>query len=343
MEKKNVIEFIAQDSLQLNNESLAAIVDFNVWEKHRDLIKNWIPERKIYVYTASEKTKNIQTIEKIYAFFQMQRINRGSIVIAIGGGIVMDIAGFCAATYMRGCRLWLIPTTFLGMIDAAIGGKNGFNFDEIKNNVGTFYQPERILIYLDFLKTLNFLELYNGWAECIKAALLKPDMLYNDIILSHKDVTQEIIEKAIKIKEEFVTGDLRDKGKRRFLNLGHTFAHVMETISDYRIAHGKAVAIGIRMAVEYSQKINILDDKTAERFIAPLDYFEFPENLSLTKFQFNDLLIEEILNFDKKAGVDGEDIQIKLVLFEGWGKPVIKDVPTADVVAFIKSFLFDYL
>lgn len=260
-------------------------------------------------------------------------------ILAIGGGITSDLVGFCAATYMRGCRLWLMPTTFTSMVDAAIGGKNGLNFDEIKNNIGTFYLAEKILIYPAFLDTLFEEDIKCGWAECVKIALLKPDLLYDDILKSQNKITKDIIEKAVKAKLYFVNNDLTDKGMRRYLNFGHTFGHLIESISNYQIPHGIAVSIGMRMAIKLSLDLQLIDEKIEAKMLTLLDCFDFPKKVISEDLNVSNQLLEEILCFDKKAGISKKKVVINLVLIKGWGEPVIKSVSVKKILMIFKGFL----
>ena len=155
------------------------IIDKLVYELYKDKMFDIISNNPLLLFEAKEENKNLNEILKIYDFFHDNKVNRSTIIFGIGGGITTDITAFSASTYMRGCRLILIPTTFLGIIDAAIGGKTAINFKGIKNNIGTFYPAEKVIIILEFLKTLPEKEMKNGWVECIKIALIKPLNLYN--------------------------------------------------------------------------------------------------------------------------------------------------------------------
>ncbi|MCD4796751.1 MAG: 3-dehydroquinate synthase, partial [Candidatus Cloacimonetes bacterium] len=253
-------------------------------------------------------------------------------IIGIGGGITTDITSFAASTYMRGCRLVLIPTTFLAMIDAAIGGKTAVNFNGIKNNIGTFYPAEKIIISTEFLKTLPEKEMKNGWAECLKMSLIKKSSLY-DLLLSKADINK-IIKKTIELKISICVKDPEDRGERRLLNLGHTFAHIIESISDYEISHGTAVSVGIRAAAKLSLKLGLINVDINEKINNILNMYNLPDYVDA---KYRDVLInkgESILNQDKKA-----TSKLNLVLFKGFQEVFLKELNDKKVVLnTLKSF-----
>ena len=205
-----------------------------------------------FLFDAKEANKNISYFNEIINFFQKENINREFYIICFGGGITTDIGAFAASTYMRGCKLLLIPTTFLAMIDAAIGGKTAINFNQIKNNVGSFYPADVVIINQDFLTTLPEAEILNGWAECLKVALIDGGDLYEKLFLKRQQIEQSILQEAIKIKVDICNEDLYDNKRRQLLNLGHSVGHIIEVVSDYSISHGISVAIGIKVIAKIS-------------------------------------------------------------------------------------------
>ncbi len=305
------------------------IIDKNIltfYEKEINLLINGSP---CYVFNAHEKNKCIEETQKIYRKLHNYKAIRESKLIGIGGGITTDITAYVASTYMRGCRLYLIPTTFVSMIDAAIGGKTGINLDSRKNNLGTFYPAERVYINPDFLKSLSKQELDQGWAECIKVALIKPSSLFK-ILLNNKkrEISTDIIRKAIDIKAKLCRWDMEDKGKRRLLNLGHTFAHVLESISNYDIFHGNAVALGIRSAINLSLELGKLKVKEAVMINNLLDQYELPGSCDS---DLSDSLINhgiDILLSDKKRS--GNDEMLNLILLNKRNKAYLEKNINAD-------------
>ncbi len=309
------------------------IIDELIFDLYKDKLQSIYYNSPIYLLKAKEENKNLTKAKEIYNFFQKNNVNRASIIIGIGGGITTDITAFTASTYMRGCRLVLIPTTFLAMIDAAIGGKTAINFKGIKNNIGTFYPAEKVIIVPEFLKTLPEEEMKNGWSECIKIALIKKSPLFD--MLNTKINIKDIIEKAVKLKLEICENDLEDRGERRILNLGHTFAHVIESISDYRISHGEALSIGIRAATQISYNMGFINKRDHQQIIQLLDQYEMPENISKNLTKELQETGHQVLLQDKKI-----DSTIKLVLFRSFQDCFIYSVnDPALIIDTLQSFI----
>lgn len=223
-----------------------------------------------------ESIKTLQTIEGIYRRFLEAGIDRSTFVLGIGGGIVTDITGFAASTYMRGLRFGFIPTTLLGQVDAAIGGKNGVNIGGYKNMAGTFTQPEFVICDPALLATLPDREFRAGLAEIIKTAVIADAELFARLetvdfaqLRRDKNLLAEVIRAAVRVKVEIVARDEREAGERRKLNLGHTLAHAIEKSSG-RMNHGEAVAVGIRLIAEAAVKADLLAAADCERIAALL-------------------------------------------------------------------------
>ena len=218
---------------------------------------------------AGEPEKTLATAERIIAELLALEAGRDTLLLGIGGGITTDITGFVAAVYKRGLPFGLVPTTLLAQVDAAIGGKNGVNFDRYKNMVGTFRQPDFVHIDPALLRTLPRRELLCGAAEMLKTFLLADGRAYEAAITHFKGPDPEqvpvwMIRRAGEIKCNFVEQDPEDRGVRRLLNLGHTFGHAIEKCSD-RYAHGEAVAIGIVMAAHFAVEKGLMQPEEAAR------------------------------------------------------------------------------
>jgi 3-dehydroquinate synthase len=284
------------------------LIDKKVYQLFENELGRIINGESFFIY-ALEENKSIKTIEQIYRFFQENNVNRSSIIIGIGGGITTDIAAFAASIYMRGCRLVLIPTTFLAMIDAAIGGKTAINFNGIKNNIGTFYPAEKVIINPRFLDTLPEKKMLDGWAECLKVALIENGELLKILLKEKYKITEEIITKAIKIKLSICELDLTDKGERQRLNLGHTFAHIIESLSNYTISHGEAVAYGIKLAADVSYHKKYITSDDHEQILSLLDKYGLLIQIHL-KIKDYPAEVKRILLQDKK-----NDASINIVLF----------------------------
>lgn len=205
----------------------------------------------IFIYKGGEAAKSLPTLTGLLEYMAELKMCRSDCVLALGGGVTGDIAGFAAATYMRGINLIQIPTTLLSMVDSSVGGKCAVNLDCGKNLVGTFYQPRLVLCDPDTLATLPQDILCDGYSE-----IAKYSMLCKPCLLSISDgPIEDIIYESLDAKRSYIEEDERDKGKRAYLNLGHTVAHAIEKSSNFSISHGKAVAMGLALMSHYDDDI----------------------------------------------------------------------------------------
>lgn len=234
-----------------NGRSFALITDKNVYELYRRLFDDF----ETFVAPAGESCKTLEVYAQALTYLNKLGIVKGDLIIAVGGGAVTDLAGFLASTYKRGIGLVNIPTSLIGMCDAGIGGKNSLNTDFSKNAIGSFYKPDMVLIEPVFLRTLPTKEIRNGYGEIIKYAIgFSPEML--DILSSstRKNDLGDLIEKSIYVKMQIVNEDFKDEGSRHKLNFGHTLAHAIEHVTNYRYSHGDAVAIGCYKMCKWAQR-----------------------------------------------------------------------------------------
>lgn len=243
-----------------------AIVDRNVLDLHRDKLS---PYRLIEV-EPGEQRKTLETVNTIYERFLEWELDRFSTIVGIGGGMVCDMSGFVASTYLRGMPFGFVPTTLLALVDASIGGKNGVNYHGYKNLVGTFNQPGFVLCDFAFLKTLPYDELRNGLAEAIKSALICDEILFGyiedngqGISSLNDDVVQKIVYDSLNVKINIVSQDETEKGERRKLNFGHTIGHAIEKTT--KCSHGEAVSIGMIMSAKLSERKGTLTRKDVKR------------------------------------------------------------------------------
>ena len=206
------------------------------------------------VFPAGEKSKTLETYAELVRGFAALELTRADVAIALGGGVVGDLTGFAAATYMRGIDFIQVPTTLLAMVDSSIGGKTGVDIPEGKNLVGAFHLPKKIIRDAKFLETLPEKELKNGLAEMIKTAVLfDPEMFAALERLASLDSSERLaplanlVDRTASWKQKIVDEDFKEGGKRKLLNLGHTFGHAIEKVSDFAISHGEAVAMGMRI------------------------------------------------------------------------------------------------
>ncbi len=254
-----------------------------------------------------EKHKTLKSVENLYHDFIAHKIDRSSHIVGIGGGIVTDVAGFAAATYMRGIAFGAVPTTLLAQVDASVGGKTGVNIDNIKNMAGVFSQPRFVICDVELLDTLPEREFWAGMAEVIKTAIIADKELFE--ILERYDIStlrqdkamlERVIYRAVKVKADIVSRDEREAGERRLLNLGHTMAHAIEAC-DNNIIHGEAVGTGIAIATRIALDMGVIDEKSAQRIFQILDQYRFSID---TPIPIKQLL--DAASHDKKC--DGLDI-----------------------------------
>jgi len=241
----------------------------------------------LFSFPSGEANKTRETKELLENQFFEKSLGRDTCVIALGGGVVTDLAGYLAATYCRGLPLVLIPTTLLGMVDASLGGKNGVNTPYGKNMVGTIYQPKKIWIDVSFLKSLPLKELKNGIVEMIKHGLIM-DAHYFEFLETHSEallnrdvaILEEAIIKSCHIKNEIIEEDISENGKRRLLNFGHTIGHAIEQVTHYAVSHGEAVAIGLLAESYIAQELGYLKSASLDRILAILEKYSIPLTLA---------------------------------------------------------------
>ena len=270
-------------------------------------------------------------------------LNCNSQVVAIGGGALTDFAGFIAATFKRGIRLTFVPTSLLAQVDASIGGKTAINFGNVKNLVGSFYVPNNVVICSSFLKTLDQQEYLNGLAEVIKHAFITSDEEVNTIFsnidkINQRDekVLNETIKRSIKIKADFVIEDFEEKGRRKFLNFGHTFGHGIESSNlESPIFHGHSVVLGMMMAIKYSMRKKLLSEKNGSQAIELISSFNF--DFSEIKLDPNEIF--QFMKSDKK----NQNSQINLVLLKSFGEPVLyEEGNPSELQNFIGDFVEEF-
>lgn len=226
----------------------------------------------LYVVPATEDSKSLTTLASLLRRLAEDGFNRQSAVVALGGGVVSDLAGFVAASYMRGIAFYILPTTLLAMVDAAVGGKTGVNLPEGKNLVGAFWQPKAVLMDVSVLATLPEYEFRGGAVELFKHGLLADPQLLDDVAdpAFRRDgppnFLEETVARSVKVKAGIVTEDERESGRRAYLNLGHTLAHALEAHSLHALSHGDAVAYGLLFAAKLAAARGYADE--TERIVS---------------------------------------------------------------------------
>ena len=247
-------------------KKIAVITDSNVDELYGERLNGFLDGSGFfkYVIDAGEKSKNGENYLKIINWLAENGFQRHDAVIAFGGGVVGDLAGFVASTYMRGIRLISVPTTLLSMVDSSVGGKTAIDLPSGKNLCGTFYQPSAVLINTEFLNTLPEKEVSNGYGEIIKYALL--DKRISAKMLA-ENVDENLIYHSLEIKRDIVEEDEFENGKRALLNLGHTVGHAIEKLSDYTLPHGECVVKGLKAALDVSANLFDLSKDVYENIL----------------------------------------------------------------------------
>ncbi len=280
-----------------NTDKKALIItDSGVPFEYAEAVSQQFKNNIIKVIPQGEKSKSFDTYKELLEVLNENAFSREDCIVAVGGGVVGDLSGFTAATYMRGIDFYNIPTTLLSQVDSSIGGKTAIDFGGYKNTVGAFYQPKAVIIDPDVLKTLSKRQFNNGLAESIKMAATSDKELFELIENNNaEDIIDTVIERSLKIKKAVVEEDEKELGLRKVLNFGHTAGHAIETaagLSDY--LHGECVAMGM---------LAFCSDSVKERVINILTKYNLP-----IKFDFSTDEILSALRHDKKAKGDGVNV-----------------------------------
>lgn len=312
---------------------------FKDLEDHRDgeffavidaKVKNHLPQwiqfsPQVFWLQHPEEEKNLSRYGEAAEFFLKQAIHRKSVIYAFGGGATTDLAGFIAATILRGVHWRAVPTTLLAMVDASLGGKVGVNTELGKNLLGAFYQPEKVFLCPDFLNSLDAENWLSGKGEILKYAFLSSEI--RDLVLKKAD-TGKIIEACARFKLAIVEGDLREQGERIKLNLGHTLGHAFE--STLKLSHGLAVAMGLRYILEVMEKKKALEQwsELVEALALPRERLELRHYPHFEKSKFF-----QYLQRDKKR----QGSHVRLVLVESVGQAYTEDILLSELISRIRQ------
>ena len=288
----------------------------------RDALEAENIRTELYVFPAGEENKNLDTVRSLYTFLIGRRFARKDCLIALGGGVVGDLTGFTAATYLRGIDFIQIPTTLLAQVDSSIGGKTGVDFDGYKNMVGAFHMPALVYMNLSTLTTLEARQFYSGFAEAMKSALIADARYYEWMIANmyeicdrEPEVMAELVRRSCEIKRKIVENDPEEKGERALLNLGHTIGHAIEKAKGFSLTHGECVALGCVAAAFISWKMEMLP---MEEYYEIRDMF-VPFNLPISVDELEPERILDLTRSDKKM----DNGQIRFILLNKIGKAVI--------------------
>ena len=312
------------------------VSDENVHAHYGGQLETILKERDFsvasYTIPAGEASKSLDRAVELYDWLMARKAERGHCVVALGGGVVGDLAGFVAATYLRGMPLLHVPTTLLAMADASIGGKTAVNRAAGKNLVGSFYQPKLVLMDVDLLRTLGQRELTEGWAEVVKHALIADEALLDDIEANMERLkalegraTARIVAESAAIKAGVVSQDERETGIRAILNYGHTIGHGLENAAGYgRLLHGEAVAVGMMAAARICLRMGLLNQRDVDRQRRVLEAFGLPTNCAGVDLK----AVRAAMSWDKKV----QHGRQRWVLLNGLGNAVVRDDVPAELV-----------
>jgi 3-dehydroquinate synthase len=306
---------------------LLLVTDSNVARHHLQRVSSVLEQQRLdtdcVVIPAGEETKNMQTIQNLWDSFLDAGLDRSSVVIAMGGGVVGDIVGFASATYMRGIQWVNLPTSLLAMVDACIGGKTGVDLPKGKNLVGAFHPPRYVMADVDFLETLPVEELRNGLAEVIKHGVIADPELFEICRQIGNYDSQDwldIVKRAAAVKVHVINDDPYERSSRALLNLGHTLGHAIEIVSDFSVKHGEAVSIGIVAAARLSENLGVAIADLSETIQDVLKVHDLP--VHIPEHLDRELVITAIKSDKKrKAGKDLLVLPVRIGEVK-WGIPV---------------------
>lgn len=293
--------------------------DDNVYRIYEDRIGKILDglDFEVFIIDNGEHSKSLENYTLINQFLLEKNFTRSDKIIAFGGGVVGDLGGFVASTYLRGIDLISIPTSLLAMVDSSVGGKNGVNFLGLKNQIGTFYFPKIVYIDTSFLDTLDERNMRNGFSEIFKASLLSDKEFYYYLKNTNDLDFEKVIKRAIEIKLSFVENDEFDNGKRQMLNLGHTLGHALEALSKGGLNHGESVAIGIVYMAKLANCLGLGKKYLEDELIETFSKYKIPTN-----YKFSTSQVIDIIRHDKKI----KDNMINIIIPIEVGRAVQKKV-----------------
>ena len=330
--------------LNISEKKVCVVTDSHVKGLYGDevmsLLTGKCKKNVIYSFPAGEENKTLDTVREAYRFLIEEKFDRKDLLIALGGGVVGDVTGFIAATYLRGVDFVQIPTTLLAQADSSIGGKTGVDFDGFKNMVGAFYMPKLVYMNIATLKTLDDRQFYNGFAEVMKHGLIKDGAFYEwlldkmyEICDRDTDTLLNMVQKSCMVKKLVVEKDPTEKGDRALLNFGHTIGHAIEKAKNFTLSHGECVALGSVAAAFISWKHEWL---SMEEYYEIRDMF-VPFNLPISVEGIDPEEILALTKSDKKV----EGARIKFILLKKVGKAVIDlNVTDDDILNAVKEILY---
>ncbi len=310
----------------------AVITDSNVAPLYAQRVQNSLEaagvDSRVFVLPAGEQNKRLSTVENILEWLAQQGFSRSDCIVALGGGVVGDMAGFAAAVYLRGISYVQMPTTLLAAVDSSVGGKTGVDLSAGKNLAGAFKQPELVLCDTDTLKTLPAHETADGMAEVIKYGVLFSESLFARLENGEAPDLSDMITECVSLKARIVEADELEQNERKLLNLGHTLGHAAEKCSNFEITHGHAVAIGMAYIARAGEKLGITDVGTAARIENCLRRYSLP-----TSCDFDSEALSAAAMSDKKRSGD----TLTLVLVKNIGDCLLKKIPLTELRSYAEQ------
>ena len=333
--EKGILDRAGEETATVIKPCAAAILtDSNVAPLYAERLEKSLATKGFstirFTIPAGEESKSAENYLSFLNFLAEHKITRSDCIFALGGGVVGDLGGFAAATYLRGIRFVQIPTTLLAMVDSSVGGKTAIDIPAGKNLVGAFYQPSLVLCDCLTLDTLSESTFADGCAEVIKYGIINDRPLFDKLKSPVKPQIEEIIEICVKNKRDVVDADEKDTGVRQLLNLGHTAAHSIETLSSFEISHGSAVAIGTALIARAAAALGYCPMSDAEEIIALLEAYNLPTECPYTAKE----LAEIALSDKKRSGA-----KINLIVPFGIGNTKIHEINVEDLEAFFAKGL----
>jgi len=329
--------------LGTDTKRVCIVTDSNVARCHMEslleILKDECRTVETFTIPAGEENKQLSNIMKLYAHLIEAKFDRSDMLFALGGGVVGDMTGFAAATFLRGISFVQVPTSLLAMVDSSIGGKTGVDFDSYKNMVGAFHQPKAVYMNLQTLDTLPEREFYSGFGEIIKHGLIKDAAYYRwirenaeNILKKQPQALEELIYQSNEVKRHVVEQDPEEKGERALLNFGHTVGHSIEKFFNFQLLHGECVALGMVAAGEISEKRGLITKQEQREMEQLLAYYHLPigikpDTQKSFQYSYGGLDIDKVLEYMKndKKMISGK---LKFILLDGIGDAVIDKTVT---------------
>jgi 3-dehydroquinate synthase len=320
-------------ALDLKNRKLCIVTDSNVslyyLKQLEELLLGVVGKVVSFIFLAGEDNKNLETVQNLYEYLIKESFDRKDVLLALGGGVVGDLTGYTAATYLRGIRFLQVPTSLLAMVDSSIGGKTGVDFKAYKNMVGAFHMPSCVYMNLECLKTLEERVFLSGMGEIIKHGLIQDKAYYEwlkenkkAIIAKDVSVLREMVGRSCEIKRAVVEIDPYEQNERAWLNFGHTIGHAVEKWMEFTLLHGECVAIGMAAASYLSYERGYLTKDEHEDILSTIEGFQLP--IRVQKLDIANIL--EALSRDKKMDAG----QIKFILLRSIGEAVTDTTVTRE-------------